>query len=237
MLLLAGCSYVDNSHFPRAAFGDKVYGDQCKIIARGGTGNAFIAQRILDNLTPDVDKVFVLWSGFSRIDIPLPKAMQHQVEPYEHTCTTDDTVWFHSGGFGGSWHSRPRYPYAQWLYDYLSVQYKPMDWDYLATRNLTAISGCLNTLERLGIKYKFGFIYDIFQDYSYNNTSLSGPVSRDHALLKFIPWEHCLSSSPFEFCRDQNLLDPTESTPFHPSPTGYQEWWNTVKHEVPFELM
>jgi hypothetical protein len=238
MLLLAGCSFVDNSYLPRIAFGEDVYvHHHAKILARGGAGNAFIAQSILDNLTPDVDKVFVLWSGFSRIDIPLPKEMEYQVEVYEHTSPTSDAIWFHSGGFGGSWHSQPRYPYARWLYDYVSAQCKSMDWDYLATQNLTIISGCLNTLDRLGIKYKFGFIYDIFQDYSDDNTSLSGPVSRDHPLLRLIPWEHCLSSSPFEFCRDQNLLDPTESTPFHPTPLGYQEWWNTVKHEVPFELI
>ena len=238
MLLLAGCSYTDNLYFPRIASGEKVYNHTCcKILARGGAGNKFIAQSILDNITPDVDKVFVLWTGFSRIDVPLPKQMNHQVEVYEHTSPTSDAIWFHSGGFGGSWHSHSKYPYARWLYDYVSAQYKPMDWDYLATQNLTVISGCLNTLDKLGIKYKFGFIYDIFQDYSDDNTSLSGPVSRDHSLLRLIPWEHCLSSSPFEFCKDQNLLDPTESTPFHPTSDGYQEWWNTVKHEVPFELI
>lgn len=238
MFLLAGCSFADNLYFPRIAFGENVYSHvHCKILARGGTGNAFIAQSILDNLTPDVDKVFVLWSGFSRIDVPMPKQMEHQVGTYDQTSTTSDTIWLHSGGFGGSWHSHAKYAYAQWIYDCISTQYKPMDWNYLATRNLTAIAGCLNTLDKLGIKYKFGFIYDIFQDYSDKNTALSGPVSRDHPLLKLIPWEHCLKSSPFEFCRDRNLLDPTESTPFHPSKQGYQEWWNSVKHAVPFELI
>lgn len=238
MLLLAGCSFTDNLYFPTIAFDENVYcSHYSKILARGGAGNAFIAQSILDNLTPDVDKVFVLWSGFSRIDISLPKQMEYQVEIYEHTSTTNDALWFHSGGFGGSWHSHSRYPYAQWLYDYVSAQYKPMDWDYLATKNLTVISGCLNTLDRLGIQYKFGFIYDIFQDYSNSHTALSGPVSRDHPLLRLIPWEHCLSSSPYEFCKDRNLLDPTEPTPFHPSEQGYQKWWDSVKQEVPFRLI
>lgn len=238
MLLLAGCSYTDNPYFPRAAFGDNVYGYKyAKILARGGAGNAFIAQSILDNLKPDVDKVFVLWTGFSRIDISLPKQMEYQLDVYDQTSPTNDAIWFHSGGFGGSWHSQPRYPYARWIYDYVNAQYKPMDWNYFATRNLTAIAGCLNTLDRLGIQYKFGFIYDIFQDYSDGHTALSGPVSKDHPLLRLIPWEHCLSSSPYEFCKDQNLLDPTESTPFHPSEQGYQKWWDSVKQEVPFRLI
>jgi hypothetical protein len=238
MLLFAGCSYTDNPYFPRIAFGENVYRHtHCKILARGGVGNTFIARSILDNLIPEVDKVFVLWSGFSRIDISVPRHMEYQFDPYEVRSLTNDASWLHSGGFGGSWHSRSRYRYAQWIYDCIAAQYKPMDWNYLATQNLVAISGCLNTLDKLGIKYKFGFIYDIFQDYSDDNTSLSGPVSRTHPLLRLIPWEHCLSSSPFEFCRDRGLLDSTEPTPFHPSQIGYQEWWNSVKHEVPFELI
>jgi len=238
MLLFAGCSYTDNPYFPRIAFGENVYNPtRCKILAQGGVGNTFIARSILDNLTPEVDKVFVLWSGFSRIDISVPKQMEYQFDPYEHRSLTNDASWLHSGGFGGSWHSHSRYPYAQWIYDCVTAQYKPMDWNYLATQNLVTISGCLNTLDKLGIEYKFGFIYDIFQDYSDDNTSLSGPVSRNHSLLRLIPWEHCLSSTPFEFCRDRGLLDPTEPTPFHPSQIGYQEWWNSVKQEVSFELI
>ena len=177
MLLFAGCSYTDNPYFPSIAFGENVYSHtHCKILARGGASNAFIAQSILDNLIPEVDKVFVLWSGFSRIDIPVPKQMEYQFDLYEHRSLTNDAVWLHSGGFGGSWHSRPKYPYARWIYDCLDTLYKPMDWNYLATQNLVTISGCLNTLDKLGIEYKFGFIYDIFQDYSDDNTSLSGPV-------------------------------------------------------------
>jgi hypothetical protein len=238
MLLFAGCSYTDNPYFPRIAFGEKVYSHiHCKILARGGVGNTFIARSILDNLTPEVDKVFVLWSGFSRIDISVPRQMEYQFDSYEHKSLTNDASWLHSGGFGGSWHSHSRYPYAQWIYDCVAAQYKPMDWNYLATQNLVTISGCLNTLDKLGIKYKFGFIYDIFQDYSDDNTSLSGPVSRNHPLLRLIPWEHCLSSTPFEFCRDRGSLDPSEPTPFHPSQVGYQEWWNSVRQEVPFELI
>ena len=113
MLLFAGCSYTDNPYFPKIAFGPAVYRpNHCKILARGGAGNAFIAQSILDNLTPEVDKVFVLWSGLSRIDIPVPKQMEYQFDTYEHRSSTNDAVWLHSGGFGGSWHSRSRYPYT-----------------------------------------------------------------------------------------------------------------------------
>jgi hypothetical protein len=235
MLLLAGCSFTDNVHFPTVAFGPNIYdSNYAKILARGGAGNQYIAQSILDNLTPDVDKVFVLWSGMSRIDIPLPKPMEPEIEVYWHRSHGADAVWFHSGGFGGSWHSRSRYNYSKWIYDCLTTQYTPMDWNYLASLSLSVIAGCLNTLEALNIDYRFGWIYDIFSDYSDKNTSLNGSVSKDHHLLKTIPWHKCLNSTPFEFCRDRNLLDPTDD--FHPTAQGYQEWWNSVQDQVPFLL-
>lgn len=235
MLLLAGCIYTDNSNFPAIAFGSNIYNhNYAKIIARGGAGNQYIAQSILDNLTPSVDKVFVLWSGTSRIDVPLPSQMDNEIDNYWHRTKSNGTVWFHSGGYGGTWHSRSRYPYAKWVYDYLKTQYTPLDWNYLASLSLAPIAGCLNTLERLGIEYRFGWIYDIFSDYSDDTTSLGGAVSRDHQLLQTIPWDKCLSSTPFEFCRDRGILDPIDN--FHPSATGYQEWWNSVRDEVPFLL-
>ena len=59
MLLLSGCSYTDNEDFPSIAFGRRVYNKSlCKILAWGGAGNHYIARSILDNITPDVDKVF-----------------------------------------------------------------------------------------------------------------------------------------------------------------------------------
>ena len=234
MFLLAGCSYVDNSNFPAIAFGREIYwSHKSKIIAMGGAGNQYIAQTILDNVTCDTTGVFVLWSGLSRIDVQLPLEMDHDVENYWHRTYSKRSVWFHSGGYGGTWHSitNPKSKYERYIHSYLKAQYTPLNWNYLADISFVAISGALNMLERKGIQYRFGFIYDFFQDYSSKTTSLSGAVDRDHYMLDHIPWEKCISSTPYEFCRDNNLLDTDD---FHPSPDGYKQWWQKVKPEVPF---
>jgi len=234
MFLLAGCSYVDNPDFPLIAFGDAIYNqNRAKIVAMGGAGNQYIAQTIADNVNCDTHDVFVLWSGMSRLDVQLPIEMDHDVENYWHRTFSKRSVWFHSGGYGGTWHSitNPKSRYAKYMHSYLEAQYKPLNWDYLAGISFTAISGALNLLETKNIQYRFGFIYDFFEDYSSDTTSLSGAVSRDHHMIDHIPWDKCISTTPYEFCRDNYLLDTDE---FHPSAEGYNEWWNTVKSEVPF---
>ena len=232
MFLLAGCSYVDNLDFPEIAFGPAIYREnRAKIIAMGGAGNQYIAQSILDNVNCDTTGVFVLWSGLSRIDVPLPVEMDFEVDQYWHRTKSKNTVWFHSGGYGGTWHSITKNAYAKYVHSYLKAQYTPLDWNYLASLSFTAISGALNLLEIKRIQYRFGFIYDFFQDYSSNTTSLSGAIDRDHHLLDHIPWQHCVSVTPYEFCRDNNLLDTDD---FHPSRQGYSTWWEKIKPEVPF---
>lgn len=230
MFILAGCSYVDNPDFPEVAFGPAVFRkERSKIVAMGGAGNQYIAQTILDNINCDTTGVFVLWTGLSRIDLPLPLEMDFEIENYWHRTYSKDTVWFHSGGYGGTWHSLSKNKYAKYVYDYLRAQYKPLNWNYLAEKSFTSIVGALNTLEQRRIEYRFGFIYDFYQDYSSNTTSLSGAVSKDFYLLDNMPWDKCLSSTPYEFCLERNLLSDDD---FHPTREGYSAWWNDVKQNV-----
>jgi hypothetical protein len=237
MLLLSGCSYTDNEDFPSIAFGRRVYNKSlCKILARGGAGNHYIARSILDNITPDVDKVFILWSGLSRLDLEFPIEMKHDVSSYYEGSplhVTGDTIWFHTGGYDGTWHNHSRTKYSKYVHEFIKNQYLPLNWNYLVRKNLRSIIGCLNTLEQKNIEYRFGFIYDIFQDYSDSQQSLGGPVDRNEPLLDLINWNKFLPTTPYEFCTSNNLLS---SDGFHPSNEGFKQWWNSVSHLVPFTL-
>ena len=237
MLILSGCSYTDNNDFPSIAFGNKVYNDKlCKIVAWGGAGNHYIAQSIIDNLTVDVDKVFVLWSGLSRLDLEFPIELKDDVLSYYEGSPlhiTNETIWFHTGGFDGTWCNYSRTKYGKYIHDFIKYQYLPLNWDYLNRKSLRSIIGCLNTLESNNIDYKFGFIYDIFKDYSDSQQSLGGAVQHDEPLLNLINWDKCISSTPYEYCLENNLLS---SDNFHPSKNGYQQWWDSIRNEIPFSL-
>jgi hypothetical protein len=238
MILLAGCSFVDNPDLPAAIFGNDAYNKKkVKIVGQGGSGNGWISRGILENLD-NVSSVFVLWSGLSRIDIEIPVEMIDNVQPYYsdkntpmHYTKGHESVWFHSGGWDGTWCNWTRTKYADYLYNFMKSQYKPLNWEHLNNKSLLAIAGCLNTLEAKGIEYRFGFIYNIFKDYSGLQGSLSGAVDKNNPLLNLINWDKSVSNMPYEYCLENNLLS---SDNFHPSTKGYRTWWNSIKHEVPF---
>ena len=228
MFLLAGCSFTDNPYFPRYAFGDRVHRTDLSIIsARGGAGNYYIAASIIEHL-PVIDRVFVLWTGLSRIDLAVPAELKLQVEDFYHQETVGDTVWLMSGGFGGMWSlddsGLPKHYSA-----YLKDQYVSCNWEYLSSKSLLQIATCLSLLEKKQIEYTFGFIYDIFAN-NEDQASLGGAVSRNNPILDLIPWDKCIPSTPYEFCKTRNLLS---SDNFHPSEQGYQQWADSVRSHLP----
>lgn len=232
MLLLTGCSFVNNSDLPRAVLGHWAFEPKTVLnLSRGGAGNFYIAQSILDNLHL-ADRVFVLWSGLNRIDIGLPLCHKPLLRSYDQFSETRNQLWFHSGGFGGSWHSHPKHRYADWIYDYLKAQYVALDHNYLNNRSLSVIASCLAVLEQRQIPYAFGFIYDIHQDYSNSHTALGSAVDISDPAYNLIPWHKCLRNTPFEFCKQHGLLSFDE---FHPTAEGYEKWWLSVRDQVPFE--
>ena len=227
--MLAGCSFTDNPDFPRLAFGEKVHDhDYAKIVSFGGAGNRYIAHSILENLTDDTSHVFVLWSGISRIDISIPVEMESHILGFDHRKVLGDAVWLMTGGYGGSWCMETS-KIPKFLSLYLKNQYLPHNWNYLATQNLASVAGCLAILEQKNINYTFGFIYDIFADHS-DQASLGGPVSKNNPMAKHIPWDKCIPSYPYDFCKKNNLLSNDD---FHPSEEGYQAWIDSVKQYLP----
>lgn len=228
MLLVSGCSYLHNKYFQNIFCHNKGP-DRVKFLPRGGAGNQYIADSIVNNLSAEVTEVFVLWTGFNRIDVPFSwQEPFAKVKPW-HQTTVKCTTWLHSGGVQGGL-MRDEIP--AWLNAWIKHQYLTFDWDYLIDQNMRHVVGCLSTLEALGINYAFGFIYDIYHDYS-DRFFLGGAVPRDHHLLPAINWKKCLSVTPYEYCRDQNLL---AEDGIHPNDQGYQSWWNTVQPELPFSL-
>ena len=224
MLLLAGCSFVNDPDCHLTGFGSLAHDyHSCRIVSRSGAGNAYIASSILDNLTNDITEVFVLWSGLSRIDLALPKCRVDSIGNFSHKNLEQHELWIHSGGWGGSWTIEQK-KLPSWLCQYLENMYHPQDWNMINRRSLQCVIGCLNTLEARNIPYRWNFIYDIFQDYS-NNSSLGPAMEPNDPLVQLIPPDSRLTSTPYEFCKHRNLLKPDN---FHPTQTGWQEWFNSL---------
>jgi hypothetical protein len=224
MLLLAGCSYVNDPDCHLTGFGVMAHDfHRCRIISRSGAGNYYIAHSILSHLDQlDVSEVFVLWSGLSRIDIPGPLAQAQQLQT-SHINLEEDCAWIHSGGWAGTW-TLDQKKSPNTLGDYFRLQYSALDWDFINQQSLMRIAGCLNTLEVRKIPYRWGFIYDIYQDHS-NETSLSGAVKADEPLLKMLPWDKFVGPAPYDYCLSQNLLSEDR---FHPTREGWRVWFENL---------
>jgi hypothetical protein len=231
MLLLAGCSFVNSPDCHLTLFGSTAssYND-CRIVARGGAGNRYIAHSIIESITKlDVKKIFVLWSGMSRIDIPLPKSLDKDFIGYSHRNLEEDCLWVHTGGWGGLWTTEKNYP--DWAKNYLKGMYHSQDWDFMCNQNLIQILSCLNTIETLGISYRWGFIYDIHQPY-FDQASLGPAVDKNNSLINLLPKHTQITTTPYEFCRDAGFLDPKDD--FHPTQQGWQEWKKQVSEQLDF---
>lgn len=226
MLLLAGCSFVNDPNCHLTGFGRLAHEyDQCRIVSRSGAGNYYIAHSILSHITKlDVSEVFVLWSGLSRIDIPLPLASADQFRSH-NISVEEDCAWLHSGGWAGTW-SLDKKKASTNFYDYYHSQYSALDWKFLNQQSLTKIIGCLNTLEHQKIPYKWGFIYDIYHDHS-DESSLSAAVDHSEPLLKLLPWNKCISVAPYDYCKKLNLLSDDQ---FHPSLEGWTSWFANIEN-------
>lgn len=224
MLLLAGCSFVNDPNCHLTGFGSDAHDyNKCRIISRSGAGNHYISHSILSHLNPDITEVFVLFSGLSRIDIPMPLSNVNLVD-FSNVSLEDDCIWLHSGGWAGTWtlekNKNPDGPAR-----YFKDQYYALDWQYLNRQSLMRVVGCLSAVELMKIPYTWGFIYDIYQDYTDSDTSLGAAVSRDDPILRLLPWHRFVDPPPYEFCRDRGLLDIDG---FHPSLQGWQIWFDAL---------
>lgn len=226
MLVVSGCSFIDNDTMPGVLTQYATdHGRNICNLSRGGAGNFYIGQSVLTTIGR-ASGVFILWSGLHRIDIALPKQLHAQLKDCNVTDVGND-LWFHCGGILGNWHTHSATP--SWLQQFFKQQYHSLDYEYLNGRSLTAIASCLAFLEYLAVPYCFGFVYDIHQDYTLQQHSLSSAVDVNHAMYKAIPWHKCLPSTPYEHCVERGLLSQDQ---FHPSAVGYQSWWQSVQPQV-----
>lgn len=224
--IIVGCSYVwgikENNY-------NNIFGSP-------GAGNQAIASSALHELskfnTTHPKNVVILWSGINRIDMPINKIQDELFrsnprEQYPYRTQVGDTVWYHSGGLLGSWQADAadiNQACPKPVRDYFHLQYKGSTSRYLTDNSLRNIAGVQGFLESKNINYKMSFIYDIHvTGYQDMLESTCGLVDTSSPYFNLINWDKFENNTPYEWCRDNNLLDDDN---WHWSAEGQQRWFS-----------
>ena len=203
--------------------------------ATSGTGNQAIAARVMyECAQTKYDRVIVIWTGINRLDVMIPRTL-HETYPgawegnpeYSFCTPLKSEVWYHSGGFGASWHWDDSCPAD--IKKYFKTQYLTATPQYLCDITMSSISNTQNFLIANNIPFDMTFIYDIHRDYrKVENGRLENVLGRlltDSPYYKLVDWGKLKTdNTAYEWAiQDPNRL---ESDTFHPTRNAMREWIN-----------
>jgi hypothetical protein len=203
------------------------YGDDRINMARAGAGNEYIAHSIIETcVTENIDFVFVLWSGISRVDVSFGDHVIGSINETSNHCTQINARnWMHCGGMIGSHLGLKK---DNILKRYIATQHKEYDDMYLTNATLYNVLVAQEFLKHNNIDYKFGFIYNPHVNYDINddvNVYSEGSLNTESKLYDSVDWGQFLDSYPYNWCKSRNML---EDDKFHPTDDGMSAWYETL---------
>lgn len=217
-VLLSGCSYMANGILSNLL---RRYGHNVISQAFPAAGNHYISDSIIKTYDSSIDYVFVMFSGLWRLDYQVSAEIGNLIiGDYQYSRNIDNSKYIFSGGFLGSWRNTNLDPFIR---NYFDNQYRSGDTEYLAKNSLINIINCINFLEQQKVQYNWGFIYDIYTDYS-NQPSL-GHVNRSNSILDKINWQRYISDTPYEYAKLHGLLSGDF---FHLTNLGYDRYFKSI---------
>jgi hypothetical protein len=220
--LIVGCSFVNNliwDHYTNKI--NWILHPDVYTSAAPGAGNESIAVRLLHECSQKkYDQVFVLWSGINRIDVSLSEKLKPHLDQCSFCVDVGGTTWYHSGGMAGSWTDNT-YTYPGIVKELIKNQYLEADIRYLSDRTFRSIITAQSFLSQQNISYKMAFAYDIYKDYSWQE-SFFGAVDVTSPMFKLIDWDKIQTENTlYEWASS----DPTRmSDRIHPSRDAVREW-------------
>ena len=226
MFLVSGCSYTEKQLWPNTLFNS----DDVLNLGIGGAGNQYIGSSIVYNLDPKKlpKKVFILWSGLSRYDIPFPTStIKLTAGNYPNTGTVGKNTFIFSAGNPKQYD--PNKNHLQGLTKEQILLFKSLyfqkDNTHIKELSLQAICQTLAVLEKYGVDYRFSFIYDIFsKDFDCNPSF--GSVVENSIYFDHINWDKFINFPPFEWGIKNNLLNDDG---WHLTPDGLKRWASIIK--------
>lgn len=228
MFLVSGCSYTDQESWPHVLFDS----DNVLNLGISGAGNQYIGSSIVYNIDPNKlpEKVFILWSGLNRYDIPFPtKTIKLTAGSYANLGEVGKNTYIFSVG------NPKRYPTAKddhfqglikeqtMLFN--SLYFNQDNNDHIKELSLQAISQTLAVLDKYSIDYRFSFIYDVFSKKFDSNPTL-GSMPNNSVYIDQINWNKFINHPPFEWGIKQDCLD---TDGWHLTSAGLDRWANDIK--------
>jgi len=106
--------------------------------------------------------------------------------------------------------------------NYFLMQYLEKDPAYLSELTFQNMTNCFLLLEKLGIPYRFSFIYDIFSRHEWY--SLGTMVKEKY--YNYIDWSRYIDLTPYEYGIRNDLLAVDA---FHLANQGYEQWGQEIR--------
>jgi hypothetical protein len=213
--LVVGCSFLENLKYNNS---------KIKVIGIPAAGNRLISAVVSYELaTNEYDKVYVLWSGISRLDVPIGIDLHNTFNSnYSYYYKLNDTVWYSSGGIqaSGSTGSCPSDIKKIFYTQYLASTKK-----ILTEWSLSSVLATQSLLEFKNIFYKMGFIYNIHNPAFAKIDWLSnvlGTVDQTATAYQLIDWSKIqIYNNPHDWATVHNML---LNDNFHPKLEGMIQW-------------
>lgn len=213
--LLVGCSFLENFTKDNS---------KIKIIGVPGAGNQMISAIVAHELAKNnYSEVYVLWTGISRIDVPVGIELHNTFNTgYAYHYKLDDVVWYASGGIDASG-SRP--PCPSDIQKIFHTWYVASNKKILTEWSLSSVLATQALLEFKKIPYKMSFIYNIhnpaFDGIDWLSNVL-GTVDKTASAYQLLDWNKLqVENNLHDWATKTNML---LNDNFHPRMEATTEW-------------
>jgi hypothetical protein len=201
-------------------------------LAWPGAGNKYISDSVIHQCTVNkYDAVLVMWSGLTRLDIPVPTSLR-LFDDYDFKRPVGPFNYIMSGGVVGSWQHHPD---AIRLFE---DTYKFLSTTELVWLSLLEIIKLQGFLKNLGIKYYFmSYINYWNQPQSWLSRNCDPPLG-DFIKLKdivnqidFSQWIFLNDNRDgiYEIAQQSNLF---EEDNWHPNSVADRHWAKIVSQRI-----
>ena len=162
-LVVSGCSFTDDSQQPTWV---KSVADIYKVtyhnLARGGAGNSYICNSVIDHLetgvyNPEETLVLVMWSGTSRKDIRVSEKYWNKLKYYFKFKSAENNYYVGSCGTGNAWQDNKD---TRALFE---MQYLSSDAVSLCNDSVRHFINLENYLKSHNYKFKFTGFYNLWK--------------------------------------------------------------------------
>lgn len=228
MFLVSGCSYTDSATWPTVLFDS----NDLLNLGRSGSVNQYIGSSIVYNIDPAnlPEKVFILWSGLLRYDIPFPtKTIKLTAGSYPNQATVGNNTYVFSAGNPKQYPDKDNHLKVltkEQILLFNSLYFKHNN-DHIKELSLQSISQTLAVLDKYNVNYRFSFIYDVFSD-NFDFNPGFGSILDKSVYIDQINWNKFINYPPFEWGIKNDCINDDG---WHLTADGLDRWANEIKHK------